>query len=357
MRITFLVAGADFGGGFRVIVTYARLLKQRGHDVTLVARPDRAPGLRETLRTLLGKGGGPRPARGGHAQGTGLDLRYIDRFRPIVAADVPDADVVVSTFWRTARWVDALPPSKGRKIALVQDYETWLAPAEEVDATLASPVPKIVVSGWLGSLLREKFGPQDVTVIPNAVDPAQFYAPPRARCAEPTFGFVYTSDLRKGADIVREAVGIARRSVPDIRIMSFGHGPASADVPLPERCDHNVAPTQDRLRAIYAGCDAWLFASRQEGFGLPILEAMACRTPVIATPAAAAPDIVPEGGGILLPSHDPQAMADAMLTFARMPNADWEARSEAAERRARAFSWEDAAEKFEATLERLVRAG
>jgi glycosyltransferase involved in cell wall biosynthesis len=46
---------------------------------------------------------------------------------------------------------------------------------------------------------------------------------------------------------------------------------------------------------VYADCDVWLFASFSEGFGLPIIEAMACRCPVVATRAGCAPDVIKEG--------------------------------------------------------------
>ncbi|MGC8714943.1 MAG: glycosyltransferase [Leptodesmis sp.] len=53
------------------------------------------------------------------------------------------------------------------------------------------------------------------------------------------------------------------------------------------------------MRDYYSACDAWLFPSRYEAVGLPILEAMACRTPVIGTPAGIAPEMLSDGAGIL----------------------------------------------------------
>jgi glycosyltransferase involved in cell wall biosynthesis len=62
-------------------------------------------------------------------------------------------------------------------------------------------------------------------------------------------------------------------------------------------------PAQNELRSHYAACDAWLFGSRLECFGLPMLEAMACRTPVIAVPVGAAPDLLATGAGELVPAE------------------------------------------------------
>ena len=50
MRITFVCPIADLSGGFRVIAVYAKLLRERGHDVTVVSRPPRKPTVRERLR-------------------------------------------------------------------------------------------------------------------------------------------------------------------------------------------------------------------------------------------------------------------------------------------------------------------
>jgi glycosyltransferase involved in cell wall biosynthesis len=43
------------------------------------------------------------------------------------------------------------------------------------------------------------------------------------------------------------------------------------------------SPAQDKIRDIYAQCDVWVTASRTESFNLPVMEAMVCRAPVVAT--------------------------------------------------------------------------
>ena len=65
----------------------------------------------------------------------------------------------------------------------------------------------------------------------------------------------------------------------------------------------------------------WLFGAREEGFELPILEAMACRTPVLGTPAGAALELLVDGAGILVPREDPDAMARAIVEVCQMENA------------------------------------
>jgi glycosyltransferase involved in cell wall biosynthesis len=101
---------------------------------------------------------------------------------------------------------------------------------------------------------------------------------------------------------------------------------------------------------VYARCDAWLFASRSEGFGLPLLEAMACRTPTIATPTGAAPELAEAGGGVLVPFEDPRAMAAEIVRMVTLPDADWRRASDAAHAAATRYTWADAAVLFEAAL-------
>ncbi len=66
--------------------------------------------------------------------------------------------------------------------------------------------------------------------------------------------------------------------------------------------------------ALYRGADLFVFPSSYEGFGLPLLEAMACGTPVIAADATSLPEIVGDGG-LLVGTTDVRAWAAAMLSL------------------------------------------
>jgi alpha-1,3-rhamnosyl/mannosyltransferase len=77
---------------------------------------------------------------------------------------------------------------------------------------------------------------------------------------------------------------------------------------------------EDCLRSLYAAAAALVYPSRYEGFGLPLVEAMASGTPVIASRAASIPEVVGDAG-VLLSPDDVQGWADAVvgvLTDARV---------------------------------------
>jgi glycosyltransferase involved in cell wall biosynthesis len=59
--------------------------------------------------------------------------------------------------------------------------------------------------------------------------------------------------------------------------------------------------TDDQLIALYRRAHALVYPSRYEGFGLPVLEAMACGTPVIASTAASIPEVLGDAGMLLDP--------------------------------------------------------
>jgi glycosyltransferase involved in cell wall biosynthesis len=67
----------------------------------------------------------------------------------------------------------------------------------------------------------------------------------------------------------------------------------------------------DSLPTLYAGADAFVFPSLFEGFGIPVLEAMASGTPVCASNVSSIPEVVGDAG-LLFEPGDPRAIADAL---------------------------------------------
>jgi glycosyltransferase involved in cell wall biosynthesis len=353
MRITFVLPGANLSGGIRVIAVYAEKLTQRGHRVLVLHPWPPEPRLCDKVRSVLRGQGWPIPhhRKPTHFDGREVERRILDQGRPLTDADVPDADVIIATWWETAEWIEHLSPNKGAKVFFAQGYEIfdWL-PIERVKATWTKPMHKIVVSQWLADVAREQYGDPNVSLVPNAVDQQQFNAPPRDKQPVPTVGLLYCAESVKGCDNAFRAYELAKQKHPDLRLHLFGSDPPGRDR-IPSGATFELRPPQSRLRDIYASCDVWLFASRNDGFGLPLLEAMACRTPIVTTPTGAAPELTQAGAGLLVGVDDADAMANAICRICEMPNPEWRALSARAHAIAQSHSWDTATDQFAQALQ------
>ena len=128
--------------------------------------------------------------------------------------------------------------------------------------------------------------------------------------------------------------------------------PEAADALLREHGIEGIRPAlrlpgyipNTDLPAIYSGAETFLYTSLRESFGIPILEAMACGTPVVTSNESATPEIAGEGA-ILVDPLDEEAIAAQLLRLEtdRQFRADQAAYGLA---RAPQFTWEATARKL-----------
>lgn len=355
MRITFALPKLDgLSGGLRVAAQYAAHLRDRGHQVTLVCRrpePVRI-GKRLAIRRFLGLARTPPFAGHGHFAGTGLPVVQLDDHRPVRPDLIPDADLIVSTWWTTAEWADRLPAQKGVHVHFIQGHENFENLGRSSAPVYRQNNHKLVVAGWLVDVMRTEYH-RTSRMVGNGVDTAHFHSPRRERGAPPRVGFMYGTHPCKNVPLAIAAVERLKAARPDLRVLSFGIKPRPAD--LPDWVDYEQRPDQARIPQIYAACDVWLFTSDSEGFGLPLLEAMASRTPVVATRAGAASDLIDGLNGRLVAS-DPEAVASAALELLESEPAAWRAVSDAALATAETHDLRHAAARFEAALVDILAA-
>jgi glycosyltransferase involved in cell wall biosynthesis len=93
----------------------------------------------------------------------------------------------------------------------------------------------------------------------------------------------------------------------------------------------------DHLRCLYSHADLFVFPSRYEGFGLPVLEAMACGVSVITSNATALPEVAGDAA-ILINPEDPEELAEAMIRVLEDKSLR-ETLQEKGIERAREFTW------------------
>ena len=105
------------------------------------------------------------------------------------------------------------------------------------------------------------------------------------------------------------------------------------------------------LEGLYALAEAFVFPSLAEGFGLPVLEAMARGVPVACSDATSLPEVAGDAA-ILFDPHDPRAIADAL----RRVVVDADRLRVAGRERAARFTWERCAQLTAAAYERTLAA-
>lgn len=159
--------------------------------------------------------------------------------------------------------------------------------------------------------------------VDNAVDVDAFPTAPLAG-DPPTLLYVGTLSRRKGlVDLMRALELLAARGGTAYRLQVVG---GSAEVGETEAEDLRAAVraaghesallgprSPEQVRQHLTQADVFVLPSHWEGQPIAILEAMASGVPVVVTAVGANPDVVRDGvDGLVVPSHDPAALADAL---------------------------------------------
>jgi len=203
----------------------------------------------------------------------------------------------------------------------------------------------ITVSEFSRRELAELLG-VEATVVYGGVDP-RFR--PRAKADTPYVLCVASHTARKNLRALVPAARALARDGVELRVAG-GHRPQfAAEQGLDALTLLGHVPDHD-LPALYAGAAAFVLPSVYEGFGLPVLEAMASGTPVVTTDVSALPETA--GGAARLTAPDPEALRDALVSLL----GDEQERARLRElglARAREFTWERTAREVDAVVRTL----
>ena len=352
MKITFLSPSLNMSGGTKVMAIYADYLLKQGHDVSVVFTPVAAkPSFRQWLRNALRLKFHYPIIQASHFDQLNVKTHLIDSYRPIGNDDVPDADIVIATWWETCEWLQHLDDTKGKKVYFIQGHEIFNdIPKSRAIATYKTDMTKIVVSKWLKDVIEEQYQSNNIKLVLNAIDTDNFYFNKRSKNETPTIGFLVGESHVKALDIALKVVVELKKIHPNLQVNCFGvHRPTN--LPVDDQFKFHLLPTQHEIREIYASCDVWLAVSRSEGFNLTAMEAMACGTPVVSTntgwPVAA---IKPFKNGFLTDVDDVLSLVDGVNWFLNLPNSVWQSCSVSANETTRGSSWEKSASMFESVL-------
>jgi len=199
----------------------------------------------------------------------------------------------------------------------------------QISAALRGASAVVAVSGALAAkAITLGAHPSAVHVLYNGVDGERFAPGPRDEAkrklglATPGPLLLYVGNLKasKGCLDLLEAFPALLARRPWARLVFVGAGPARAE--LLERaaalgCAEHVtlvgAVAHDALGDWFRAADLACLPSHNEGVPNVLLEAMACGTPVVATRVGGIPEVVPEYAGILVPPHERDTLAHALI--------------------------------------------
>jgi glycosyltransferase involved in cell wall biosynthesis len=158
-----------------------------------------------------------------------------------------------------------------------------------------------------------QIAPERLIPIPLGVTPAApAPVPPAVAQLVPFVLFVGAAEERKGLDVAVQAFERVVAAHPDYTLVLAGSNPVNTPEYETARVRRLGFVDDATLDALYRRAALLAFPSRYEGFGLPVLEAMARGTPVVAARSSS----IPEAGGdaaLYVPPDDVEAFARAML--------------------------------------------
>ena len=288
--------------------------------------------------------------------------------------------------------VHELPP--GRTVVTCHDLDTFrclLAPAQEPRPRWFRAMTARILSGFQKAahvvavsdatrdeILRHGLFPADrVTVIRNGVHPSCSPLPDPIADAEfesllpqNTSGAVWLLNVgstmpRKRLDVLLRVFAAVRRERPDVRLLRVG-GPLTAplrqlarELGIEDALVELPSLHRETLAAAYRRARLLLHTSEAEGFGLPLIEAMACGCEVIASDLPVLREVAGTAASYS-PVADIEAWKNAVLAQLREPSESSgtpSLRRQQSIARASQFSWPEAARRTASIYQSLLRRG
>lgn len=229
-------------------------------------------------------------------------------------------------------------------------------------------------SAFVADEVCRHFGlaPERVVVAPLGNDPQRFFPRPEASLrphlqplgleAGSYLLCVGTLEPRKNLELALQAHGLLPAALRSRYPLVIAGMPGWRSKRLNEALERAVASGHVRLMgylddavlaSVFAGARLLLFPSLYEGFGLPVLEAMACGVPVVLTRSSALPEVAGEAG-TYVEQGDAHGMSEAVTRLLE-DHLQWQRLSALGVRRAENFTWERCADITVATYHQAVR--
>ena len=358
MTINIIIPGIGLSGGMRVLFQYGELLKAKGHDIVFYT-PLLAYDVKNNKSEILNKihvvTNTIKRIYNYVIKKKQKNLQFDVKVIPVpYVADryIRNANICMASAWPTAFSVDKLSLSKGKKVYLIQDYETWNS--EELGKkSYTLPLQHIVISTWIKNKLVEQLGEEDAPIVFDGLDLEIFNNPIKK------FNFLnrkievlmlYHDLPKKGVKDGLKAYENVKRKHQNIKLTMFG----LADRPnISEDIEYYKNPSREELKALYDKADIFLYTSKEEGWGLTPLEAMASKCAVVGTNTGCMLDIgEDQRNAMLCEPGDIDGMTKNLCELLE----NYEMIIKLAEngyKTVQQFSWSDSVEQLERILRRI----
>lgn len=293
--------------------------------------------------------------------GSSERLRLLNRLRPHRPVSV---DVVHHTYFRE-RFLDDTYRARARVCTvydmLAERHPDWLTgvpPHWDKDAYVREADAVLCISEATRRHVLEHYGDLDKPVVVTHLGVRDDFAQRAVgvHVGAPYLLFVGHRQAYKNFQLLAAAVDLLPGR-PDLRIVCAGGIPITdaERAEWPEGVRHRVdqlTVTDAELAGLFRGAGAFVFTSRFEGFGLPLLEAFAAGCPAVITDVEALTEVA-AGAALVVGPEDPQGLATHLDRILGDSNAA-DGLRRAGARRARDFSWartaRETAEAYQAAL-------
>lgn len=273
MKINVVIPTIGLCGGIRVIFLYANYLVSQGHDIEFYI-PMKAykisskkfSTLRASLANTLKRG-----------KVNWFNCKFKINVVPVIRNKyVRDADICIATSWPTAFDVYNLNSCKGLKVYFIQDYEKWMGNRTDIDNSYKLNFKRIVITNTLRKLLIDKFS-SNSTVIYNGLDEKEFIIGEKKINNPKIILMLFNTAPNKGT---KEGIAILKNIYKkyNIKVILFGYKKNSS---IPKEFEFYENPDRETLINLYRNSDIYLFPSKYESWGLPVMEAMANKCAVV----------------------------------------------------------------------------
>ncbi|MDR1884190.1 MAG: glycosyltransferase family 4 protein [Prevotella sp.] len=266
-------------GGFRVMYEYANRLARRGYKIHLVY-PIKTRYMKYRfpcfVRYLLSKMEGFKRDVWFELDSS-ITMSYVPR---VEDKYIPDADIIIVTWWSTALETGKLGPNKGKKINLVQGFENWEGREDLLFASYdIKNTVNVVVASYLKNIVR-KYTKNRIELIENGIDNTKYFVKDKIESRDPsTVAMAYSIQEIKGSKYGLEALRLVKEQVPELRVQMFGISPCPEGLPEWIRYDREPGNLCD----VYNRNAIFISNSFTEGFGLVSVESMFCGCALVCT--------------------------------------------------------------------------